>query len=200
MGFWDFWWGAPNSDQQATATTVPVPQQPRLLDDTSSYPPPTVRKPIADPTPFQAPPKNRNALLFGAGVTFFAFSVLISRRSLARRRLAMTAANFTPSSHQVQPPKVPQVSPAFEAFEALNIATVNVLSVAMMGIGGTLWYLDINSIEDGRRFVRGGLGIDGTGKSEADAEEEFEEWMATVLSRKEAKEKSKEVEDTSRKS
>ena len=200
MGFWDFWRGAPNPDHEVTTTSVSLPPQPRLLDDTSSYPSSPPRKPIVDSTQPQAPPKNRNALLFGAGVTFFAFSVLISRRSLSRRRLAVAAANFTPSSHQVQPPKVSQVSPAFEAFEALNIATVNVLSVAMIGIGGTLWYLNINSIEDGRRFVRGGLGIDGTGKSEADAEEEFEEWMATVLSRKEAKEKRKEVEDTDRKS
>ena len=41
------------------------------------------------------------------------------------------------------------------------------------------------------RKLRGGLGVDGSGRDEKQAEEEFEEWMATVLSRKEAKEKSK---------
>ena len=75
-----------------------------------------------------------------------------------------------------------------EALEALNIATANVLSFAMMATGGTLWYMDINSMEEARRHIRGGMGVDGTGRSEKDAEEEFEEWMATVLQRKEAKE------------
>lgn len=75
-----------------------------------------------------------------------------------------------------------------EAFEALNIATVNVLSLAMVATGGTLWYLDINSMEEARMMIRGGLGVDGTGRSEKEAEEDFEEWMAATLSRKEAKE------------
>jgi hypothetical protein len=78
-----------------------------------------------------------------------------------------------------------------EAVEALNIATINVLSLAMMSTGGMLWYFDINSMDDARRKLRGGLGVDGTGRDEKQAEEEFEEWMATALSRKEAKEQSK---------
>lgn len=78
-----------------------------------------------------------------------------------------------------------------EAVEALNIATVNVLSLAMMSTGGMLWYFDINSMDDARKKLRSGLGVDGTGRDEKQAEEEFEEWMATVLSRKETKEKGK---------
>jgi hypothetical protein len=78
-----------------------------------------------------------------------------------------------------------------EAVEALNIATVNVLSLAMMSTGGMLWYFDINSMDDARRKLRSGLGVDGTGRDEKQAEKELEEWMATVLSRKETKGKSK---------
>lgn len=78
-----------------------------------------------------------------------------------------------------------------EAVEALNIATINVLSLAVMSTGGMLWYFDINSMDDARRKLRGGLGVDGTGRDEKQVEEELEEWMATVLSRKEAKEQSK---------
>jgi hypothetical protein len=86
-----------------------------------------------------------------------------------------------------------------EAVEALNIATINVLSLAMMSVGGMLWYFDINSMDDARKKLRGGLGVDGTGRDEKQVEEEFEEWMATVLARKEEKEKSKagKVEKTS---
>ena len=76
-----------------------------------------------------------------------------------------------------------------EAVEALNIATVNVMSFAMMATGGALYAFDISGMEDFRRKVRGGLGIDGSGRGEREAEEEMEEWLATVLRRKEEKEK-----------
>jgi hypothetical protein len=87
--------------------------------------------------------------------------------------------------HQAEQAK--NVSGPMEAMEALNLATINVLSLTMMATGGALWALDINSVADARRMLRGGTGVDGTGKSEKEAEEEFEEWMATVLARKEAK-------------
>lgn len=79
------------------------------------------------------------------------------------------------------------MSGAVEAVEALSIATVNVLSVTMMATGGALWYLDINSMAEARRLIRGGLGVDGTGRTEEQAEEEFEEWMASTLARKDQK-------------
>ena len=59
----------------------------------------------------------------------------------------------------------------------------------MMAVGGTLWAADISNMDDARRKVRGGLGFDGSGRDAKDAEEEFEEWLATVLSRKEEKAK-----------
>ena len=58
----------------------------------------------------------------------------------------------------------------------------------MMMTGGMLWAFDISSMEDMRRKVRGGLGVDGSGRGESDVEEEFEEWLATVLERKKEKE------------
>lgn len=76
---------------------------------------------------------------------------------------------------------------AVEAFEALNIATVNVTSFAMMVGGGLLWAFDISSLDDLRRKVKGGVGVDGSGRSEREAEEEMEEWLATVLARREEK-------------
>lgn len=81
-----------------------------------------------------------------------------------------------------------------EAFEALNVATINVASIAMMVTGGLLWAFDISSMEDARIKIRAGLGLDGSGTSAADAEEEFEEWLATTLARKETKRKKVERE------
>ncbi len=59
----------------------------------------------------------------------------------------------------------------------------------MMVVGGLGWALDISGLEDLRRLVRGGLGVDGSGRDESEVEEEWEEWLAGVLKRKEEKEK-----------
>ena len=75
-----------------------------------------------------------------------------------------------------------------EAFEALNIATVNVTSIMIMITGGFLWALDISGMAELRTRIRGGLGFDDSGRGESDVEEEFEEWLATVLGRKQEKE------------
>lgn len=51
------------------------------------------------------------------------------------------------------------------------------------------WALDISGLDDMRRLVRGGLGVDGSGRDESEVEEEWEEWLAGVLERKKEKEK-----------
>ena len=58
----------------------------------------------------------------------------------------------------------------------------------MMG-GGLLWAFDVSSIEDMRRKVKGGLGVDGGGTDGRDEEEALEELVASILARKEGKEK-----------
>jgi len=73
-----------------------------------------------------------------------------------------------------------------EAFEALNIATINVFSVGMMATGGLLWALDISSLDDMKRKVRTNIGVD-PNRTDQDAEKEIEEWFASVLARKEFK-------------
>lgn len=59
----------------------------------------------------------------------------------------------------------------------------------MMVVGGMGWALDISGLDDMRRLVRGGLGVDGSGRDESEVEEEWEEWLAGVLERKKEKEK-----------
>lgn len=44
-------------------------------------------------------------------------------------------------------------------------------------------------MEDLRRKIRGGLGVDGTGRTEKEVEQEVEEWFVDVLTRKEDKER-----------
>ncbi|KAI9700917.1 MAG: hypothetical protein M1820_006678 [Bogoriella megaspora] len=123
--------------------------------------------------------------LFLAGASFCALSALVTRRSLQRRYVATIPRFYQPNSN----PR--QVNGAAEAAQALGIASLNVFSWTIMMTGGTFWAFDISTIEDLRRKVRGGLGVDGAGKSESEAEEQMEEWLATVLSRKDEKERKK---------
>jgi hypothetical protein len=125
--------------------------------------------------------------LFFGGAAFFGFASVITRRSLVRRYKATVPKFFQQSNR----PNA-EVNGAMEAFEALTIATVNVFSLSIMFTGGMLWAFDISSLEDMRRKLRGGLGRDGEGRENA-AEEEMEEWLATVLARKDEKERQKEA-------
>jgi hypothetical protein len=67
-----------------------------------------------------------------------------------------------------------------EAFEALNIATINVLSAGMMFTGGVLYAFDISTLDDMRRKVRSSAGADGP-RPDQDAEKEIEAWLASVF-------------------
>ncbi|KAF4632496.1 hypothetical protein G7Y89_g5624 [Cudoniella acicularis] len=130
--------------------------------------------------------------LFAAGAGFFAITSVITRRSLVRRYKATIPKFYQPSNRANF-----EVNGAMEAFEALNIATINVLSVGMMASGGLLWAFDISSLDDMRQKVRTKMGAPGS-LEDKDAEEEIEEWFATVLSRKEFKHlkgKEKELKD-----
>jgi hypothetical protein len=81
-----------------------------------------------------------------------------------------------------------------EAFEALNIATINVLSLGMMTIGGLLYAFDISSVDDMRRNVRTRLGVDGV-QTDQEAEEEIEGLFASILSNKLVREKLKDMHE-----
>ncbi len=130
---------------------------------------------------FFSPRSRRQLSLFAAGVGFFAISSVITRRSIVRRYKATVPKFYQPSNR----PNT-QVNGAMEAFEALNIATVNVFSVGMMVTGGLLWAFDIASLDDMRSKIRTNLGVDPI-RTDQDAEAEIEEWFATVLARKEFK-------------
>jgi hypothetical protein len=119
--------------------------------------------------------------LFAAGAGFFCLSSFITRRSIVRRYKASI-----PKFYQMSTRPNHDVNGAMEAFEALNIATINVISVGMMLTGGALWAFDIASLDDMRSKVRTNMGIDPI-RTDQDSEEEIEEWFASVLARKEFK-------------
>lgn len=68
------------------------------------------------------------------------------------------------------------------ALEALNLATLNVVSFGMMMTGGAAWAFDISSVEDLRAMARRSI-HGAAGQTDEAAEREFEEWAARVLTK-----------------
>ncbi|KAK8151811.1 hypothetical protein IWX90DRAFT_446324 [Phyllosticta citrichinensis] len=117
--------------------------------------------------------------LFCAGATFMTVTQLVTRRARVRRYIACKPKFYQPNTQTYA-----QANGAIEAFEALNLATLNVVSVAMMYTGGAMWAMDVSSVEDLRAKVRNRVGTGDTQQSD----EEIEEWIASILARKEMKE------------
>ena len=144
-----------------------------------------------DSTSITSPRSLKQLTLFLAGSTFFALSSLITRRAVVRRYAATTPRFYAPSN---RPPQA--VNGHLEAFEALNLATINVMSFMMMLGGGTFWAFDISGVDDLRQKLRrkdkGELGV---GRSEEGDEEELGKWLAETLGRKGEKKKSSPSED-----
>lgn len=166
----------------------------RLLPRTMSKPPlehSSPSNPDLDSTSITSPRSLKQLTLFLAGSTFFALSSLITRRAVVRRYAATVPHFYAPSN---RPPQA--VNGHLEAFEALNIATINVMSFMMMLGGGTFWAFDISSMDDLRRKLRrkdkGELGV---GRSEKGAEEELENWLAKTLGKKDEKKRTNGSED-----
>ena len=184
------WFTSIFSSNKNTSSNPSIPDpaaQTRVLEEPA--PPPQPKEPssssssIPQPSqPSSQPTRSKNPLLFTAGVTFFAFSVLVTRRAFARRRLAALPAYYTSSPLHIDA-QAAKFSGGLEALEALNIATINVLSVAMMAAGGALWYLDVNSMEDLRRELRGRMKVDVSveGEENKKEEREVEAWLAGAL-------------------
>jgi len=86
-------------------------------------------------------------------------------------------------------------SGALDAVEALQLATLNVFSVAMLLVGGGAFAMDVSTLDELRaKFKSTEMGEEWEKQQKA-AEEEFEEWIVGVLARKDLKEKVKrEVE------
>lgn len=175
----------PPSQQAAQAPPPPPPPPP---------PQPTLQSQIHEPQHSPEEQFRRSAKqlgLFAAGAGFLTLSTLITRRAVARRMVESAPRMFQPSHHGPGIPPRGQKDKgddAFVAVEALGLATLNVFSFGVMMTGGFMWAFDISNIEDLRRKARASLyGVNGMVDSAA--EQQVEEWVAEVLSKKEKREK-----------
>ena len=122
--------------------------------------------------------RRQNALFFG-GLAFTGLSAFVTRRALLRKRLPFPKT-FSPSN---EAPK-DQGAGALDALQALNLATMNVFSVAMTAVGAGAIYFDIADLGDLRESVRKGVGFD-VYAGDTKADKEIEGWIAEVLASKE---------------
>ncbi|KAI1123906.1 hypothetical protein F5Y10DRAFT_41460 [Nemania abortiva] len=165
-------------------------QTPRL-DPIPTIPTSPVVSPSSTSPPPPPPPETRPSIfsqrslkqlgLFFAGAGFLSLATLITRRSVARKHIATLPRFYTQSNRPVD--KIGSDS-SLIALEALNLATLNVVGFAIMMTGGVSWAFDISNIDDLRRMARKHIGPSG-GRTDEEAEQEIEEWVAKVLLRKE---------------
>lgn len=123
-----------------------------------------------------------NTKLFFGGALFFTLSLLTTRRALVRRFNASIPPYYTSSLYHK-----PEVNGGMEAFEALNLATINVLSFGMMASGGVLWGMGINGLDDLRAYVKKGMASGDpseVNKTDEEMEKEVEAWVMKFLGKR----------------
>ena len=69
---------------------------------------------------------------------------------------------------------------------ALNLATMNCLSVGIFTVGGALWSVDVSGVGEMRTILRGRLGYDIIYQDEAEPSEPAEGSLETSIIRKRA--------------
>ncbi|KAL2831104.1 hypothetical protein BDW59DRAFT_6916 [Aspergillus cavernicola] len=182
---WSFFRSTPKpTDSEPTpppTSTQPAPPPPPPPPQGQDAPQPPSKK--TDPSlPSLWTPRTNTKLLFG-GALFFTLSLLTTRRALTRRLNASIPPYYTSSTYFK-----PKVNGGTEAFEALHLATINVLSFAMMASGGVLYAMDINGLDDIRAYVKKGMssGVAGQELSAADKEleKEVEQWIGKYMGKK----------------
>ncbi|CAN8100682.1 unnamed protein product [Discula destructiva] len=128
--------------------------------------------------------------LFFAGAAFLTTSAVISKRAVNRKMIASYPKLFQPSHHGPKPPpRAPQdkSDDQLVALEALGLATLNVMSFGVMLTGGLMFAFDISNVDELRSKARSSL-YGPNGVVDEAAEQEVEDWIVDVLSRRDKNE------------
>jgi len=161
-----------------------------IIPSTSSYT--TTAASLAQSVPASATSRFLSQFgLFAAGAATTAFSVLLTRRSVANRVAAIRPKGlFTPSNKPLK------FNGGAEAAEALGLATLNVASFSFMITTGLMWALDISGLEEMRTRLRRQMGLglvdarlpdELKSKDGAVKDDDVEMWMNVVAARMQGK-------------
>lgn len=117
-------------------------------------------------------------LLFG-GACFLA-STAITRRAIYRRNLRIAPKYYSPNTNPHE-----HFSPFHDALMALNLATINCVSVGIMLGGGALWSFDISGLGELRSRTRSQLGYEAIYATDEDSPDSEESLEASILRKRE---------------
>jgi hypothetical protein len=112
-----------------------------------------------------------SVFLFG-GACILA-STAITRKAVWRRQLRVKPKFYEPNTNPHE-----YFSPFQDAIQALNLATMNCVSVGIMALGGILWTFDISSLREAQASLRGRLNYDSIYRSEENIPRSFSELIA----------------------
>lgn len=91
-------------------------------------------------------------------------------------------------------PADPDGSGSLVAFEALGLATMNVVAFALLLTGSIAYAFDLSSVDDLRAYARRRFGLTGGAPADvASAEQALEEWIAETLERRRRREGASEA-------
>lgn len=190
------------SQQPQAQSPPPPPPAPSHLPVTSTRPQPRAYPPITSER------SRRQLGLFFGGATFVLWSVLLTRRRVRTHQLRGQLPYFY-YNHHFSPLGGPSIATTprsaallaeeeagrrdpFVAFEALQLATLNVMSAAIMVAGGVAWALDISTVDDLRARARRSIDEAADMGLDPEAEKQVAEWMAKTLGLDVEAEKQKE--------
>ncbi|KAL6712345.1 hypothetical protein ACN47E_000222 [Coniothyrium glycines] len=114
-------------------------------------------------TPITSPRSLRQLSIFFLGGACLLATTAITRKAVWRRQLRVAPkfyeANTNPHEY---------FSPFSDACQALNLATMNCVSVGIMGLGGAMWSFDIANLKEAQAVLRSRLNYDSIYRSEDD--------------------------------
>ncbi|KAH7381721.1 hypothetical protein BKA66DRAFT_512578 [Pyrenochaeta sp. MPI-SDFR-AT-0127] len=134
----------------ARPTTAPVNPPPR--------PPPET---AYEGTPVTSPRSLRQLSIFFLGSACLLASTAITRKAIWRRQL-----RIKPKFYEANTNPHEYFSPFSDACQALNLATMNCVSVGIMALGGAMWTFDIANLREAQAVLRGRLNYDSIYRSD----------------------------------
>ncbi|SPO00151.1 uncharacterized protein DNG_03001 [Cephalotrichum gorgonifer] len=144
------------------------------------------------PRSFTDPRALKQLGLFVAGSAFMLASIAVTRRSVVRKQVAAIPKSFQPNLRSPATTTADglrggaadpsSAEGSVMAAQALGLATLNVLSFAVMATGGVAYAFDLSNVDDLKRYARARM-YGPAGRPDEAAEREMEEWVARVLSK-----------------
>ena len=114
---------------------------------------PPARDNAPQSTSITSPRSLKQLSIFFLGAACFLGSTTITRKAIYRRNLRLAPKFYDPNTNPHE-----HFSPLRDAIQALNLATMNCVSLGIMGVGGTFWAFDTSGLREMRQSLRGHLG------------------------------------------